>query len=162
MRQRGPKLSPEGGRSHIELMAKRSEYSRGGNCQEQTAVAYMHLINNAQGVKNAAYMSVNNHCFILMNYDDNVDFTDPTTWNTNATICDPWGGMVCTVEQLLEGKGDFLVMGSEVPIGKDDVARVQNYIMANVATMDCHDFETLVDTPKDRKERDPRLFGVLV
>lgn len=157
-------LTPENGREDIKKLARLAEKSRGGNCQEQASVAYMHLINNTQGVKNAAFMSVHNHCFVLMNFDDNADMTDPNTWGDDAVICDPWGGMVCSVKQLMEQKGDCFVSGNSIPFDDSSVRGIQKYIMGQVGTLECHDKETLMDTPQERKLRDPILdiLGVMV
>lgn len=116
-------------RARIQTMCQRAQNHRAGNCQENAAVAFEYLVQNAQNVGKVSYMHVPNHCFVVLNHDD--DVTDSASLGDDAVLCDPWAGYVCTQAQLQNANGGneqiFKYRGDDHPTN-NDVAQIQTYI----------------------------------
>lgn len=97
---------------HEKIINKLSETifrCNAGNCQEMAALAFRFL--KYRRVAPLEVVSVPGHTFVMVGRDQSTDINNPSSWNKEAFVCDPWqaevrsgilfkGGTVFPAEQL--------------------------------------------------------------
>lgn len=110
----------------VEAVAIRALKTRIGNCGENSAYAFLTLMEDIDidsnvkiKLERCSYKEVPNerrdHAFVILNRTDgNLD--DISTWNDDAVICDPWVGQAYTVaewkrwEQSQDARPSFYIL----------------------------------------------------
>lgn len=72
----------------IKLLACIAETAKAGNCQEMAAAAFLFLMEKA--IAPIELVSIPTHTFIVIGRNPESPITNPTLWNNDAVICDPW------------------------------------------------------------------------
>jgi hypothetical protein len=82
---------------YMEKSAQGAELYGCGNCGEQSAVAFAYL--RRQKTFPLDWMEVNDyqHAFVIIGRQRGSDASKPSTWGSEAVICDPWRDVVATV-----------------------------------------------------------------
>ncbi len=62
--------------------------STAGNCQEMAAVAFLYLLE--QGVFPIEMVSIPHHTFVVIGRDPSTPIDEPSQWNADTIVCDPW------------------------------------------------------------------------
>lgn len=71
----------------IQLLAEIAEKAKAGNCQEMAAVAFLFLMNMGISIE---LVSIPTHTFLIIGRSPLTPIHDPSRWNDDTIICDPW------------------------------------------------------------------------
>jgi hypothetical protein len=74
----------------LRAVAKMAEHVGCSTCEENAAIAFIHLLD--QGVTPLDYMRGGNveHTFVVIGRPQSSAAADPREWGANAVVCDPW------------------------------------------------------------------------
>jgi hypothetical protein len=74
----------------VRIKAQGAREARCGNCGEQSAVAFVFLLD--KGVRPVEWFKFSDidHAFVVIGRLENSKENDPYDWGPNAVICDPW------------------------------------------------------------------------
>ena len=94
----------------LRTAAAKAEATGCGNCGEQAAVAFMHLVERK--VKPIDYMFRNNadHAFVVIGRDKGSLPENHSSWGKDANVCDPWHGKAYPASRIpldMYGGGAF-------------------------------------------------------
>lgn len=74
-----------------------------GNCYEQANLAFDYLVKQGISPVELFSMIYGDHVFVVIGRNPNTNAADPTTWNADAIICDPWAGEVYSAKDFIFG-----------------------------------------------------------
>jgi len=81
--------------SLLRRVAAAAEENGCGNCGEQSAVAFVYLLDHrVRPIDWMALQKPGDHNFVVIGRVSGSDDTDPGTWGPAAIVCDPWKGKV--------------------------------------------------------------------
>lgn len=89
---RSVRYGSEGSIEHqIMAAAGKAEATGCGNCGEQAAIAYKHLVKRLLASPvDYMHRTTADHAFVVIGRVERSDPADPQTWGPDAAVCDPW------------------------------------------------------------------------
>jgi hypothetical protein len=73
----------------VRKWAREAVQGRAGNCDDQSCVAFVYLLDNKVRPLDWMHLTNKKHSFVLIGRDD-TSGTDPAGWGEDVVVCDPW------------------------------------------------------------------------
>ena len=81
----------------------KSKVLESGNCTEQARIAFDYIAKQGVFPLELFSMLYGDHAFVVVGRNQATDPLDPTTWNLDAVVCDPWAGEVYFTKDFFFG-----------------------------------------------------------
>lgn len=71
----------------IKLLAETGMNAKAGNCQEMAAIAFLFLMGKVAPIE---IVFIPTHTFVVIGRSPSTPIDNPSNWNNDVVICDPW------------------------------------------------------------------------